>query len=182
MPTRLKLYLGFFVVFLIATIILSYPWGGCGATAWLREAGNVRHAERTAKLFAADLGRLPPDDQPLSELIHTAYEDFDSSASDHDYQDMWGNPYRCVRITEGGSTRLGVYSSGEDGISRSLGNDPDDLNSWNENGRSHYEKKDRAAALRACGMMSLYLAGLSVLVSEFFLAIARANRRKAEGC
>jgi hypothetical protein len=57
--------------------------------------------------------------------------------------DPWGNPYRCVqdlRHQDGTHITIGVYSTGRDGVSQTHGNDPDDLNSWDE----HTGAYDRA--------------------------------------
>lgn len=46
--------------------------------------------------------------------------------------DAWGQQIRTVRSTNAdGSLALNFYSIGADGVSRSAGNDPDDINSWN---------------------------------------------------
>lgn len=42
--------------------------------------------------------------------------------------DPWGNPYKFLRINR----EVHVFSVGEDGKSFTSGNDPDDINSWNE--------------------------------------------------
>lgn len=47
-------------------------------------------------------------------------------------KDPWGNPYRCVRRFDGERESFGVYSTGRDGVTKSEGNDADDLNSWND--------------------------------------------------
>ncbi|MCA9265743.1 MAG: hypothetical protein KDA60_17900 [Planctomycetales bacterium] len=49
--------------------------------------------------------------------------------------DPWGSPYKClpnVQLSNGVVQPFGVYSMGRDSESESNGNDPDDLNSWNE--------------------------------------------------
>lgn len=48
--------------------------------------------------------------------------------------DPWGNPLMLVSEERGGGLWLGVYSMGRDGVSSSKGNDPDDLNSWGQDG------------------------------------------------
>jgi hypothetical protein len=49
--------------------------------------------------------------------------------------DPWGNPYRCTRNIvrkDGSRVAIGIYSTGRDEVSVTSGNDPDDLNSWDE--------------------------------------------------
>ncbi|MEX2141279.1 MAG: hypothetical protein WD894_18585 [Pirellulales bacterium] len=54
--------------------------------------------------------------------------------------DPWGNPYRSLNLALDDSSlfAIGIYSTGEDGASLTQGNDPDDLNSWDEHTGSHY--------------------------------------------
>ena len=45
--------------------------------------------------------------------------------------DPWGNEYQFSRrVREDGERSYGVYSLGRDGVTTSIGNDPDDINSW----------------------------------------------------
>ena len=81
---------------------------------------------RNEDLFSVDaindwLAGTLPANHPLSQELH-----------DSPYNDPWGNPYRCVSRNDNADNKLGVYSLGRDGTSDSLGNDHDDLNSWNE--------------------------------------------------
>ena len=64
--------------------------------------------------------------------------------------DSWRNPYRCVYLgNENGRNKLGVYSTGADGVSTSHGNDPDDLNSWDPKSGLLYRRQiDHARRLR----------------------------------
>jgi hypothetical protein len=62
--------------------------------------------------------------------------------------DLWGRPLQC-RLFEYDNPcapgmkiqSLGFYSCGEDGISDSKGNDPDDLSSWNRMSGNYYSEK-----------------------------------------
>jgi hypothetical protein len=57
--------------------------------------------------------------------------------------DSWGRPLRCKQISgtyKNGRPMLGVYSLGEDGVSKSLGEDSDDINHWNGN-LDYYEHR-----------------------------------------
>ncbi|GEM_PF-4288213 len=56
-------------------------------------------------------------------------------------KDPWGNPYRCIRYRHSymDETRtVGFYSTGQDGVTNTSGNDADDLNSWNPECRQWY--------------------------------------------
>jgi hypothetical protein len=60
---------------------------------------------------------------------------------EHPGVDPWGQPYRYIRnrhLTDGTVVELGVYSTGQDGVSETDGNDADDLNSWSEKQGQYY--------------------------------------------
>ena len=56
----------------------------------------------------------------------------------------WNNPWmslpKFVAEMRDGELWMGVYLDGEDGKSDTKGNDPDDLNSWGQNGFDFYEE------------------------------------------
>jgi hypothetical protein len=87
--------------------------------------------------------------------------------------DRWGNPYRCVQnvTTDAGShSALGVYSTGRDGESKTNGNDPDDLNSWNEYPDKFYRAELRSAdrkefAIQGAWLTPFTYAGLLIVVA-----------------
>jgi len=59
--------------------------------------------------------------------------------------DPWGHSYKCRRnvvMPDGTVTDSGIYSLGEDGVSASNGDDPDDLNSWDDQCYSFYSRRD----------------------------------------
>jgi len=56
-------------------------------------------------------------------------------------KDPWQNAYRCIQFGHayhGEPRTLGVYSMGRDGVSKTNGNDTDDLNSWNSDSIQWY--------------------------------------------
>lgn len=88
-------------------------------------ASNASHAQLVNKWFRGEINQLPQN------LKRIGLETLDR-------QDIWGKPFCCVLLQDespynpGSLIRyLGFYSCGEDGLSQSAGNDPDDLNSWN---------------------------------------------------
>ena len=89
-------------------------------------------------------GKLPANDPLARELGHAPQPD------------PWGNPLVYVTLHErrdgdDGESAIGVYSLGADGISKTAGNDPDDLNSWDERCIDFYSARYaawRAAELR----------------------------------
>jgi len=76
-------------------------------------------------------GELSPAD-PLAEEL-----------GESPHKDPWQNPYRCIRFVHtyyGESRTFGVYSMGRDGVSKTNGNDTDDLNSWNSESHQWYRR------------------------------------------
>ena len=95
-------------------------------------------------------------------------------------KDPWANPYQCVTRRVGDEDRLGVYSFGRDGTSKSDGNDKDDLNSWNDDGLKWYKNVDNRRE-----RIDLVAQGLvfTALIYVFFLLIkgAAVAERKRHG-
>ena len=61
---------------------------------------------------------------------------------DREYEtDRWGNPYMFVAEDRVEGLWIGLYTKGQDGISNSKGNDPDDQNSWGQDGVDYYLQK-----------------------------------------
>lgn len=86
-------------------------------------------------LFAKDIGRCPSNDEGLSVLV-----DRPNSSNNKNWKgpylsksvpkDPWGHPF-VYFSTQPNEYKL--YSYGADGISKSNGNDPDDINTWDTN-------------------------------------------------
>jgi hypothetical protein len=49
------------------------------------------------------------------------------------FLDPWGHEYIYVYPCDYSNCSYGIYSLGPDGVSETGGDDPDDLNSWDEN-------------------------------------------------
>ncbi len=68
--------------------------------------------------------------------------------------DPWGKPLQVVeRLDDDGRKRFAVYSFGFDGISKTDGNDPDDINSWSDDPVAYYireAKRDAQIYLLQC--------------------------------
>ena len=91
--------------------------------------------ERAHAAFFEAYGVLPPEPTWFAELtahpsavINTnriTYIEFE------DALDLWGNPYGVRAWREARPGEVMVWSMGEDGLSATRGDDPDDLNNWN---------------------------------------------------
>lgn len=80
--------------------------------------------------------------------------------------DPWGNLYRCVERSVDGEDRLGVYSLGRDGTSKSNGDDRDDLNSWSDDSLRWYRN---ATNRRERIDLAVHAGVITVLLYGFFL-------------
>ena len=100
----------------------------------------------------------------------------------HPHPDVWGRPYRVVRnltLDDGMKVELGVYSTGEDGISRSNGNAPDDINTWSESWRDYYLARTKARERSALAIYGLFLLPF-VYPLFFLLPMSLAARRRSQ--
>jgi hypothetical protein len=78
--------------------------------------------------------------------------------ADYHSVDPWGNPYVCLRQPEHDEDGLlprQVYSNGRDGLSNSGGNDPDDLNSWDDGSPDFYRNENGNKARQTWVLKSL---------------------------
>ena len=86
--------------------------------------------------------------------------------------DAWKHPYRCVRDIRGADEAqiaVGAYSLGEDGVSNSNGNDPDDLNSWDPDCFEIYANRLTVRTWSFFAVKGLFSAlCLYLLISLFF--------------
>ena len=80
----------------------------------------------------------------LHENPNNQFDEFDFSKLFDEIggnRDPWGNPYQFAELEhsiEGYKSNVHAYSLGEDGITKTAGNDPDDINSWNYDRRKFY--------------------------------------------
>lgn len=75
-------------------------------------------------------------------------------------KDPWGNPYRFVKniqLENGETVPFGVYSLGSDQMSESCGNDPDDLNTWDESTGEFYNKQWEKEIHNECLVGGVYV-------------------------
>lgn len=87
--------------------------------------------------------------------------------------DPWGNPYRVATTTSGDSSLEYIFSSGPDGRSESLGQDPDDITVWTS--RSTWvATPDPAFWLRAT-----FGFGVLALVGVVSFILGRSRRGKS---
>lgn len=133
---------------------------------WQRESNSVSHAQNlvedsvtfchNANISVSDetinlwlQNRLPPSDRTARFLLGPPR------------RDAWGKPYRIqTRKTSGEAVR--VYSTGEDGVSRTDGNDPDDIRSWEEQRGRWYSRRQFIRGGSFYMIMSALLSGIGI--------------------
>ncbi len=125
-----------------------------------RGAGDV---ERQLSFSEINKSRAPFDEVTINAwlaqqipLTHPIWQ----RMVEHPGLDPWKRPYRCVRnrtLADGTLVDLGVYSMGKDGVSNSEGNDPDDLNSWNEQQGGYYYEEIKNTRFAAAAIIGLLL-------------------------
>jgi hypothetical protein len=112
---------------------------------YLQENGNQLPEESYLNNLIAENYQKPP-----SHEVFTNYENIDSEllqiprkiSEEKRYIDLWDTPPIYIKdktLPDG----YGFYLAGEDGISKSRGRDPDDLNSWNISSYHFYSERDR---------------------------------------
>ncbi len=130
---------------LIVSYALAYGWVGTERywgwhhPPWLNQIQPMKFAQEDIQkagnpIFISEFNRWfqgkPIQRRSLQSFLQNYF---------YEPTDGWGNAFVCVALVEGNvpdpsiekSSRDGFYSRGEDGVSKSNGNDPDDLNSWN---------------------------------------------------
>jgi len=135
------------------------------------------------KTFRIQAGRYPTEAEGLMALVEKPA----TYPADRSWQpimkklpqDPWGNPVHYIRTPRlEKEFGFGLYSTGADGISRSQGNDPDDWNSWTEDGRGRGSFMDQLKEVPVALWLALvtFVVGISVIVRS-----TRCHGAKAKG-
>lgn len=94
---------------------------------------NLREIEIAVFKFSKAYGRYPTSSEGLEVLVRrpegwAEKERWQAFLDKSVLVDGWGNPFG-YRLNPPGN-EYGIYSCGEDGVSHSHGEDPDDVNNW----------------------------------------------------
>ena len=170
-------------LFLFAGISLSYATDfSLYNFGWPTIANETRSMASSLQLMdehAEHRGKTPPSVEYVNQYLAGGEDPHDVLWILSRPRDMWGNPYRFRRdISLPGGTTIdfGIYSVGEDGVSASAGDDPDDLNSWNDACWEYYMQRDRIRLLRMhCVRGIPWALGLGVIF--YLFAYCRQSRR-----
>jgi len=103
-------------------------------------------------LYATSYGEAPPVPPGLAVLVEKGF------ISEQSLIDPWGNPLIYKVPGDYGPYGYDLYSLGKDGISRSGGNDPDDINVWDKERSWRYNAYGYATKLfwLQMGLVSLW--------------------------
>lgn len=95
-------------------------------------------------------------------------------------KDPWGRAYVAATMGCGSNAkpRIGVYSLGRDGVSKSNGTDPDDLNSWDENSgicyRREFEVERRQHLAIIAGILTPFTYAVMLVIGWHFCRRGKA--------
>jgi len=171
--------LGLPVLFLAITFLKMWN-RPLASTPYGRELNSIPSVQRRLELsidfcgysdFAVDFATVDkwishelPSDHPASSIM-----------LDPPPLDSWGHPYR-IRSLESNLWESCVYSTGEDGISKTGGNDPDDIRSWDDIPLSWYYKRAYQRELKASMLFSAIVTPICLLAFNLVDHI-RVNKR-----
>jgi hypothetical protein len=126
-----------------------------GPHTWHRTQVALAELKMSADLYKDERGEYPPEDL-VNDWLHHVWanngqynlgeyvelEPFTDLFAIYSYERLkrWQDPPRYL-ISDKISGGCGFYIVGEDGISASSGNDPDDINSWDKDSISFYHKR-----------------------------------------
>ncbi|MFC7335766.1 type II secretion system protein GspG [Haloferula chungangensis] len=125
----------FFTLLVTLTILTTSSQASAKRT---RISGDFNSLGAAVRIYKTTTGILPDPELGLGCLVHRPAslppQARWTQLLDEVPTDPWGIPYSYV-AGDGYPSGFGFYSPGKDGISRTQGNDPDDINSWSEESR-----------------------------------------------
>src|SRR5688500_8924642 len=106
---------------------------------------NIRALDGALTAFNLAVGRYPTQSEGLAALMNpppgVSTNKWTGSYFHELPKDVWGRDYIYVIPGVHNIGKFDIYSLGEDGISKSGGNDSDDINNWDlERAVSHYKQ------------------------------------------
>lgn len=131
-------YLGLLFVALAISFLLASINFSRGHYIFDDELGKVQGAHESISTYrkmgsSIWLNQIPDGDMPIGSIPVSIQKKLRLNELD-----TWGHPYRLVKNSDGEQMTIGVYSTGEDGVSRTNGDDPDDLISWDPDTEDYY--------------------------------------------
>ena len=158
------------LVFLVVTFLVgSFTLPALRSFPWQHETNSITHAQdwiESGVRYCKHSGIIVTD-QTINDWISHRLSSDDPAADilmDPPRSDAWGNPYR-IQTRESLDEKPRVYSTGEDGLSKSGGNDPDDIRSWDEERWRWYSRRQFTREISFCMIVSAFItaAGFALL-------------------
>ncbi|MEM7144714.1 MAG: type II secretion system protein GspG [Verrucomicrobiota bacterium] len=157
---------------LVAIWGMVFLINGCGVS---KEATDMSAIMTSLVAYHNRAGHYPTSEQGLEALVEKPIVEpipkrWIAGLKPTALNDRWGNAYQYVRW-EGLPGGVGLFTFGPDGMSQSMGNDPDDYATWTD-GRVAWQKEyySPLAPLIASAVIALNLGvGIGILVGWRFV-------------
>jgi len=155
----------------LCPLILTGAVLACGSISRYEEE-NIEGLSLCLEMFREETGRYPPQDKGLCALVCAGYLQRLPT-------DSWGRPYVYVFPGQKNPEKFDLYSRGEDGISMSQGDDPDDINNWNTDKpwRRYYALRQKGITWTTVLLISVGLLCV-VIVFSLYLLFRKKTRRE----
>jgi hypothetical protein len=148
---------------------------GSGVHSMLLE-GYIFRSSDLPEIDAAKLNLWFNDKLPISDPNYSLYNDFFRAK-----RDPWGRVFLAVSLSADFDPQsqleepvwVAVYSLGKDGISKTHGNDPDDISPWrayNDSTRLERIAQQRQRVHMKAAIMSPILLVVAILLVQVFVA------------
>ena len=168
------------VVFTLAWRASAYVNRALGPHTWGNAYMTLRMMERRMTSYKKQYGRLPEANRVNVQIEKIwkgdpSYivdsEDEEALAlstvtevSAYDRLRVWDRPPRFV-VTEASPAGFGFYLEGEDGMSKTEGSDPDDINSWSSESMAfYYDRLRRGRNLRDATIAAIVAAPVLIFM------------------
>lgn len=158
-----------FLLLPLVYLLITWLVGGFfafrrGSFPWQHEIVRVRFAqeriESTLRFCAHQ--NFSPDDKAINDWLCKRLPSDHPAASillDPPPLDSWGNPYQ-IQPRKTNNEKLRVYSTGEDGFSKTHGHDPDDIRSGDEHAVTWYSRRQFAREMAFCMIIAAMITPL----------------------
>jgi len=148
-----------FLVFTWIVGVFAFP--ALRTFRWHHEINGITHAQDWIEsgVRYCRLAEIAITGQTINDWISHRLSPDDPSADilmDPPRLDAWGNPYR-TQTRDSLDDKPMVYSTGEDGLSKSGGNDPDDIRSWDELRCKWYSQRQFTREISFCMIVSAFI-------------------------
>ena len=162
------------VLIINAGLVGAFTFPALRSFNWQHEVNSVRNAQDwiESAVRHCSLANEIVTDQTVNDWASQQLAPNHPAADrlmDPPRPDAWGNPYR-IQPRKTFDEKPRVYSSGEDGLSNSNGNDSDDIRSWDEKRGAWYRRRQFTRESSYCIIVSLL-----ITTAGFWLVFHNAN-------